>query len=120
MKKGDENPIVRLNDKFDLILKAMGDGQVNAVSVIDNNEDFQGLITGYDLRKAFQKYDNIKECTAKDIMVPNPVTIPAGLYAIQAFNKIKQNPKPLLLLPVLQGKKVVGIITMQHMIRAGL
>ncbi len=120
MKKGEDNPVVHIDDKFDLIVTAMSDGQVNAVSVIDNKEDFQGLITGYDLRKVFQRNDNIKEYTAKDMMVSNPVTIPAGVYASQAFNKIKKNPKPLLLLPVLDGKKVVGIITMQHMIRAGL
>lgn len=120
MKSGPDNPVVHLNEPFDIVVSAITKGGVNAVSVVDGNDDFAGLITGYDLRKAFASTDDLKSLKAKDIMFDKPVTIDAGGYAIEAFNKIKNNPKPLNLLPVLKNGKAVGIITMQTMIRSGL
>ncbi|MBU2511821.1 KpsF/GutQ family sugar-phosphate isomerase [bacterium] len=120
MNKNEENPVVHLDDSFDKLLSVITKGRVNSASVVDDQGYFKGLITGYDLRKAFQAADCVKSLSAKDIMTINPVTIPAGVYAIEAFNKIKNNPKPLLLLPVIENQKPVGIITMQAMIRAGL
>ncbi len=120
MKKDEENPVVHLNDSFDKLLSIITKGRVNAASVVDDKGDFKGLITGYDLRKAFQSSDCVKSMQAKDIMTTNAITIPADVYAIEAFNKIKNNPKPLLLLPVIEDEKPVGIITMQTMVRAGL
>lgn len=120
MKGGEQNPIVQQNEKFDTVVSAITDGKVNAVSVIDSAGNFLGLITAYDLRKALQSNDNFKTLSARNIMYKNPVTIAKGAYAVEAYELMKNNPKPLDLLPVLHGKKVVGIITMQAMIRAGL
>ncbi len=121
MKSGDENPVVLLEDSFDTVVSAISKGGVNAVAVVDEVGFFRGLITGYDLRKALQTADDIRALKAKEIMFEKPVTIKAGVYAMEAFDKIKNNPKPLLLLPVLdEDNRSVGIITMQAMIRAGL
>ncbi len=120
MKSDDENPVVQLEEKFPSVVDAISKGQVNAVSVVDGAGNFQGLITGYDLRKAFQSTDDLKELTAKEIMFADPVVIEKGALANDAFEIMKSNPKPLLLLPVLDGTRVVGIITMQTMIRSGL
>ena len=121
MRKGEENPIVHLDESFDTGVSTITKGGVNAVSVTDGNGLFKGLITGNDLRKAFQSTDDLRSLKAKDIMYTKPVTINDGAYAIEAFEKIKNSLKPLLLLPVLDKKcQSVGIITMQDMIRVGL
>jgi arabinose-5-phosphate isomerase len=121
MTSGDDNPLVLLDDPFDTVVSTITMGGVNAVSVTDKDGFFKGLITGYDLRKAFQSANELRSLKAKQIMFSDPVTIQAGVFAIEAFDKIKNNPKPLLLLPVLDKEdKSVGIITMQAMIRAGL
>lgn len=121
MKSGSDNPVVKLDDAFDTVISVITKGGVNAASVIDSDGYFKGLITGYDLRNAFQSTDDLRSLKAKDIMFEKPVTISAGVFAIEAFEKIKNNPKPLNLLPVLDADaRAVGIITMQSMIRAGL
>ncbi|MCP4751549.1 MAG: KpsF/GutQ family sugar-phosphate isomerase [Proteobacteria bacterium] len=120
MRSGDENPVVHMDENFISVVSTISKGQENAVSVVDDKGDFKGLITGYDLRKAFLMNNNSKELTAKDIMNENPTTITKDVDAIDAFDKIRDNPKPLLLLPVLEGTKAIGIISMQSMIRAGL
>ncbi len=121
MNSGEDNPVVKVEDAFDKVVSTITKGGVNAVSVVDDQGVFKGLITGFDLRKAFESTDKLRSLKAKDIMFDKPVTISAGVFAVEAFDKIKNNPKPLLLLPVLdKDQKAVGIITMQAMIRAGL
>lgn len=120
MKAGDENPIVPVDATFDQVLSAITEGKVNAVSVVDNHGDLKGLITGFDLRKAMQHYDDLKTLTAADIMFLSPVTINDNAYAVEALEIMKNSSKPLQLLPVLNKRRVVGLVTMHDMIRAGL
>ena len=120
MRAGEQNPVVHLDDSFDVVVSAITRGKVNAVSVIDHEGSLKGLITGYDIRNAFQSASDVKRLSAKEIMFPNPVTIPKGAYAVKAHEIMKNNSRPLQQIPVLDGRKVVGIITMQDMVRAGL
>lgn len=120
MKSGDENPVVFEDDKFNDVVLAIIKGRVNGVSVIDHQDNIKGLITGFDLRKTLVSTDNFKETTAKEIMFANPITIESGTFAIEAYEIMRNNPKPIFQLPVLVGSKVIGIITLQDMVRAGL
>lgn len=120
MKKGDENPVVHEDASFDKLLEAISAGRVNAVSVIDNDGNLKGLVTGFDIRRAFQMDGDIRQLKTSDIMFESPSTISPETYAIKAYEMMKDSPKPLNLLPVLEGAKVVGMITLQDMIRAGL
>ncbi len=120
MKSGEQNPVVHLNDSFDIVVTEITRGRVNAVSVVDERGDLKGLITGYDIRKAFQFRSDVRKLTAREIMFEEPVTISRGAYAVQAYEVMRNNPKPLQQIPVLEGRKAVGIITLQDMVRAGL
>ena len=120
MRSGQDNPVIDKDGNFEEVVKTISKGGANAVSVIDKSGAFQGLITGYDLRKAFEGDQNLKNLTAGDIMFPNPITIRKGVLATKAFEIMKNNLQPLNLLPVLEKNIVVGIITLQDMIRAGL
>ena len=120
MKKGEENPLVRSDTLFDDLLSAISKGGVNAVSVVDSKDKFLGLITGFDLRRAFSEVEDLHQVKAKEIMNSNALTIKQGTYAIECLTLMKDSPKPINLLPVLDGERVIGIITMQDLIRAGL
>ena len=120
MKGGQENPVVQLDDNFETLVKVISKGQSNAVSVVNAAGELQGLVTGFDLRKAFQNTDQLKQLQAQDVMFPTPITISREAYAIEALEIMKNSSKPLNLLPVVDGGKAVGIISLQDMIRAGL
>lgn len=120
MKSGDENPMVLLDATFDEVLSAITEGKVNAVSVVDGKDNLEGLITGFDLRKALQSNDDLKSLRAEDLMFRSPVTVSNTAFAVEALEIMKNSSKPLQLLPVLNGRRVVGIVTMHDMIRAGL
>lgn len=120
MKSGEENPIIKYSATFDEVVSAISKGQVNAVSVVDDQNQFSGLITGYDIRNAFQSIKDIRKLKAREIMYSSPITIQKNTYAIECYELMKNHSKPLMVLPVLDGKKPVGMITMQDMIRSGL
>jgi len=120
MKTGDENPVVHLDELFDVVVSTITKGLVNAVSVVDKKNNFKGLITSYHLRQALQSNQDIRKIKAKEMMFDDPTTIEQDAYAVEAFKLMKKSPMPLLVLPVLKGKQAVGIITMQDMIKEGL
>jgi len=53
-------------------------------------------------------------------MFKTPTTINSGTYAVEAYELMKNSPKPLNVLPVLENEKVVGMLALQDMIRSGL
>ncbi len=120
MRGGEENPVVGEHDRFEDIVKVISKGGANAVSVADEKGKFTGLITGFDLRTAFQSDQDLKNLKAYQMMHTSPVTIEKGAFAMEALDIMKNNPKPLLLLPVLEKGQSIGVITLQDMIRAGL
>ncbi|MDH5559294.1 MAG: KpsF/GutQ family sugar-phosphate isomerase [Deltaproteobacteria bacterium] len=120
MKSGEENPMVYEDTPFNQVLEKISKGRMNSVSVVDQEGLLKGLITGFDLRKAFQRHDDLKNCFARDIMFPDPITTSPEVYAIETYELMKNSQKPINLLPVLEDGKAVGMITLQDLIRAGL
>lgn len=120
MRKEENNPLVHEDSSFEDILSAISAGGANAVSVADKDNRLLGLITGYDIRKVFGSEKSLRTLQAKDIMFPDPITIHPDVYAIDAYTIMKENPKPLNVLPVVKADKVVGMLTLQDMVRAGL
>ncbi|MBT4288672.1 MAG: KpsF/GutQ family sugar-phosphate isomerase [Deltaproteobacteria bacterium] len=120
MKTGDENPIVKPEDSFDEVVSSISKGLINAVTVVDDQQRIKGLITGFDLRASFQNNADLKVLKAKDMMFKTPTTINKGTYAVKAYELMKNSPKPLNVLPVLENEKVIGMLALQDMIRSGL
>ncbi|MGK0289003.1 MAG: arabinose-5-phosphate isomerase [bacterium] len=121
MRGEDKNPVVLESDSFEAVLTALSNGGTAAVSVSDADGKFLGLITSYDIRNALAKKVDLYQIKAGEIMFKEPITISLGSYAVDAYEIMKNNPKPLNVLPVLDQKKcVVGMITLQDMVREGL
>ncbi len=120
MLKGEQNPVVQEEDLFEHIIRVISKGGANAVSVVDKNRQFKGLITGYDLRKALESDQDLKHLKASQMMFTSPITIEVGAFAMEALDIMKNSSKPLGLLPVLKDGRSVGVISLQDMIRAGL
>ena len=77
-----------------LTLKPLG-----AAFVMDNNQ-FLGLITDGDIRRAIQKNDTITSLTATDIMTKDPIKVYASLNLEKALQIMEDRPRQLSVLPV--------------------
>jgi arabinose-5-phosphate isomerase len=84
----------------------------------------QGLITDGDLRRALQQYgpEEWKGLKARDLMTSDPITIPEGILAVQAIERMERNRrKPISVLPVIDDEeRMLGLLRLHDLVQVGL
>ena len=106
---------VRSIDPVENVLKIMRDFRVRAVLVIDDSE-LKGIVSQGDCAiKVLLPNNNASEVLVSTIMTPNPLTVKLSnsveeCMAIMVHKHIRH-------LPVLEGNKVVGVISVGDMVK---
>ena len=106
---------VRSIDPVENVLKIMRDFRVRAVLVIDDNE-LKGIVSQGDCAiKVLLPNNNASEVLVSTIMTPNPLTVKLSnsveeCMAIMVHKHIRH-------LPVLEGNKVVGVISVGDLVK---
>lgn len=86
-----EFPKVAPNSTLVDALIVMTQGKLGMTTVMDDNNNFLGVISDGDVRRALQKSNNPLVLTAGDIMTINPVCIQPTTFAIEAAKKMESN-----------------------------
>lgn len=92
--------------------------RLGAVAVLNEVEEIIGIITDGDIRRMLEKHDTFLQLTAGDIMSANPKTIEAEELAVVALEKMRQHN--INQLAAVTGKKYLGILHLQDMVREGI
>ena len=106
---------VRSTDPVVDVLKIMRDFRVRAVLVIDDSE-LKGIVSQGDCAiKVLLPHNNASEVSVSTIMTPNPLTVKLSntldeCMAIMVHKHIRH-------LPVLEGNKVVGVVSVGDMVK---
>ena len=106
---------VRSTDPVENVLKIMRDFRVRAVLVIDDSE-LKGIVSQGDCAiKVLLPHNNASEVAVSTIMTPNPLTVKLSntvdeCMAIMVHKHIRH-------LPVLEGNKVVGVVSVGDMVK---
>ena len=106
---------VRSIDPVENVLKIMRDFRVRAVLVIDDGE-LKGIVSQGDCAiKVLLPNNNASEVLVSTIMTPNPLTVKLSnsveeCMAIMVHKHIRH-------LPVLEGNKVVGVISVGDLVK---
>jgi arabinose-5-phosphate isomerase len=96
--------------------KAMG-----AVNIVAESGVLCGIITDGDLRRAIQRYENILERSAADVMTADPIRVEVGTMAIDALRLMEDRPSQIMVLPVVDAEsRAVGILRLHDIVKAGL
>ena len=84
---------------------------LGAALVIKNN-NFLGIVTDGDLRRALSKENQITNMTAQEVMNKTPTTIDSDLSLENALKIMEQKNKQISVLPVIskKTKKIVGLV----------
>lgn len=102
------------------IAKKLLSGFFSGMPVVDKNQKVIGVVTEFDLLKAMQKHKEQDKgfCTAvaKDVMTPNPICIDADADIQDAINLMTEHH--FIRLPVVEGGKLVGVISRGDILRA--
>jgi arabinose-5-phosphate isomerase len=122
MHSGAENPIIKLGASWVEVVRAISNGGLGAVSVVDGMGHLAGVITDGDLRRAIQRrdYNSLESLTGDEIMTRNPAVASPDLLAYDALRLMEDRPSQISVLPVVDGKLCVGLIRLHDIVRSGL
>ncbi len=121
MRKGESNPVVKINDTVKNMLFIITEKMTGAASVAGKNGTLAGLVTDYDVRKVIEKGGNIFRMRISQIMNPDPQYIYPNVKAAKALEIMENRDKPISLLPVVdKNKKPVGMIHIHDILSRGL
>ncbi|MBR4152915.1 MAG: KpsF/GutQ family sugar-phosphate isomerase [Selenomonadaceae bacterium] len=122
MHSGADNPIVKIGATakdalFEMTAKGLG-----AVSVIDEQNQFVGLVTDGIIRRALEKKRSFIDEPVEHIMFEKPLIISADKLAAAALSVMeKHKPRPVTVLPVIDDKNFpVGMIHLTDLLRQGV
>ena len=122
MHSGEDNPIVSIGATakdalFEMTAKGLG-----AVSVVDADKKFIGLVTDGIIRRALEKDKNFIDEPVENIMKTEPLIISTDKLATSALSVMeKHQPRPVTVLPVVDAENnPVGIVHITDLLRQGI
>lgn len=121
MHTGKEFPGVQEEASMKEVLLEMTSKRLGVTGVLDGDGRLVGVITDGDLRRALERYPDLLERKAKDIMTRNPKGIEADALAAEALKRMEDYAITSLFVFERQGDEVpVGIIHLHDILRAGV
>lgn len=121
MHTGEEFPGVQEEASMKEVLLEMTSKRLGVTGVLDGDGRLVGVITDGDLRRALERYPDLLERKAKDIMTRNPKGIEADALAAEALKRMEDYAITSLFVFERQGDEVpVGIIHLHDILRAGV
>jgi arabinose-5-phosphate isomerase len=122
LKAGDlatqnQKPQVKKTDTVRNVLIEISSKRIGAAAVIENNTII-GIITDGDIRRMMEKYENINELKASDIMSHQPKTIDAEELAVNAINIMQQ--KNISQIIVTKQNNFFGFIHLHDLLKEGI
>ncbi len=113
---GSDLPLVNPEDSFTDIILIITKKSLGCAAVVDNNQKLLGIITDGDLRRNIDK--DLTILKAIDIMTTLPKSVNQNILASEAL--FIMNNKSITTLPVTEDNKIIGIIHIHDLIRAGI
>jgi arabinose-5-phosphate isomerase len=115
--KQNEVPRVDVGDNIRKIIIEISSKRLGATAVMDGDQ-LVGIITDGDLRRMLERYDQVENLRAKDIMSRNPKTIPRDELAINAFNLMEDHNITQLI--VKENGTYLGMVHLHDILKEGI
>lgn len=123
MHGGKSNPTIASGASWVEVVRAISNGGLGAVSVIDAEGRLAGVITDGDLRRAIQRrqHAELENLTGDEIMTRDPVVAAPELLAYDALRLMEDRPSQISVLPVVDSSRTcIGLIRLHDIVRSGL
>lgn len=115
----ENRPRVSKEDNIRKVILEMSGGRLGAVAVTDEGNVLEGIITDGDLRRMLEKYKQVDDLKAKDIMSVSPKTVSEDELAYHAFQKMEKNSITQLVV-VGEGGVYKGMVHIHDILREGV
>ncbi|MFQ3608573.1 MAG: KpsF/GutQ family sugar-phosphate isomerase [Chloroherpetonaceae bacterium] len=122
MHSGSDNPTVLPTASWIEVVSVLSEKSLGAVNVVNDEGNLLGIITDGDVRRIVQrvKPTDLEHLTAETMMTKNPITISAERLAVDALDMMENRASQISVLPVVDGKKSIGLIRIHDIVRRGL
>jgi len=122
MIQGEALPVCQPTQKLLEVLPEFSAKRLGCLLVVDSQGKFQGIYTDGDLRRSLQALGSeVMEKTIAELMTRAPVSIHSDLLAWDALKLMQKDPKQwIMVLPVIEEGKVVGLVRMHDIIHTGI
>jgi arabinose-5-phosphate isomerase len=118
MLTGDKIPLSRPREPVSKAIREMGAKNLGTTLVVDQEGVLTGIITDGDLRRALEKFGQILDKLATEIMTRKPQAVGPDTLVSQALEFMEQ--KAIMVLPVVSNQgKVIGIIHLHDLLGRG-
>jgi arabinose-5-phosphate isomerase len=119
MRVKTRTPIVKRSTTVKDVLLKITKMRAGSASVIDSKGKLVGIFTDGDLRRHFEKGEELMDRKVGDVMTKSPVTITQDCLAAEAFEILRD--KEIDEIPVVdKSNRPVGILDVQDILKAGL
>lgn len=123
MLQGSLLPLCSMEDSLADILVELTNKKCGCMLVVDEQMRLQGIFTDGDLRRALQQRgEKVLSLSMKELMTPEPLMcVEKEMLAQEAIILMQLDPKKwVMVLPVVEEGRVVGMIRMHDIIQAGV
>ena len=98
----------------------MSQKEMGMVLVADDHQHLLGIFTDGDLRRVFEKYDNINHLSLSEVMTPNPKTIFSDVLVTDALSAmVSHGISTLAVLDRISGC-LIGAVSLNDIQQEGL
>ncbi len=118
MRSGPTLAKVRGHMKVKDVLFSITRARCGSACIVDEQNRLLGIFTDGDLRRQLKADPQVTFRPVKDVMTTNPTTIDKAHLAAEALGILKE--KKIDELPVVSKGKLVGLIDVQDLLKAGL
>jgi len=121
MHVGDELPMVYEETLMKGALVEITSKRLGVTGVMNKRHELVGIITDGDLRRALERYSDLLERTAGEVMTHNPKWIEANTLAAQAVQRMEEHAITSLFVFDKAGERTPrGIIHLHDLLKAGV
>lgn len=111
-------PMVQNTASIKKVIVEISAKRLGITIVVNEQKNMVGVITDGDIRRMLDKYDDLKNLTANDIMNKNPKTIAFDEFAINALNYMQESN--ITQLVAMKKGLPVGIVHLHDLLKEGL
>jgi arabinose-5-phosphate isomerase len=121
MHKGKDLPVVKSGTAMSQALVTLTAKAMGAVIVVKKGNTLTGIYTDGDLKRTIQEHRNFLKLKIDSLMTANPTSIRDKALAVEALGLMENRPSQISVLPVVDDdKRVVGIVRLHDLVKAGL
>ncbi len=112
--------VVRPDETVIEVMRSITSAGVGAACIVSSDQALLGFISDGDLRRHFLTSPHLMQERADSIMNPLPSTIEPELFAVEALEQFQHLPKRGGELPVVDGKKLLGLLQLKDLLQSGI